>query len=74
MKNINQYNYFRLLLFTCFIGILLGTITGSIKIFYGIDIYNSCSPLIWNLINAFLIIFTLFILNKTGKDKFLLKK
>jgi uncharacterized membrane protein len=74
MKKINQYNLFRLLLFSCFIGLILGVITILLKNYTGRDIYNACAPLIWYLINGVVIILTLIVLNKTEKDNFLLKK
>lgn len=74
MKNIHQYNYFRLIVFACFVGILLGAVVIFIRKCWGIDLYAFCSSLVWNIINTVIIIFVLMILDKTGTDTFLLRK
>ncbi|MCK4917092.1 MAG: hypothetical protein KAS51_02615 [Candidatus Omnitrophica bacterium] len=73
MKNINQYNYFRLLIFACFIGLFSGSIIILIKKLFH-PTAGQLDPFWGGAINAGIIIFSLIFLNKIGKDKFLLKR
>ena len=73
MKNIHQYSYFRLFFFACFIGFFSGSIIILIKKLLHFPV-GSIDPFWGGAVNVGIIIFLLIFLNKTGKDKFLLKK
>ena len=78
MRKIKQYKFYRLLLFACFIGFLIGSVIASINIFLSIDLIGFGNPLInWlisTLIFAFVFTFILIILQNKRKDKFLIKR
>ena len=79
MKNINQYNFFKLFLFGCVITIVVAIVVSSItyhlRLFGLINVFGNTPDTIITVAIVLAIIFiTLQVLSKTGKDTFLLKK
>lgn len=74
MKNRSKYDYFKLLKFVIIIGIIFGILSFAVTKYFGISRDGFFYSIISGFIVGAIIPIILAIMNKTGIDKFLLKK
>ena len=74
MKNKSKYNFFKLIKFTIVIGIIFGLLSFIITEYFDISRDGFLYSIISGCIFGAIIPILLYIMNKTGVDKFLLKE